>query len=265
MNGFRIKSFEEYTQSIIEKIADKKNSALPIIVSVMDVIDTDNEMITTGAYEKTIRERGPESARPRIKHLWQHKTFDPIGTPLELIEQDVDIPELGKRKGLFALTKFDNSTFSQDKFQQHLDGTITEFSIGFEVMNWEKAEDTIEGKVIEYTKLTEIKLWEYSSVTWGANQYTQILKSLKDGEEQAIIDLEKRIEILRSAMKSSRYNDMDKDMFELELLQIKEMSISLAGRSPGGICRDDPPGGNQSLQAAEALSMIKSFRKQLNF
>jgi HK97 family phage prohead protease len=273
MKGFRTKNFSGYTPNEIIKAANKEESTLNILVAAMSVkdssgdfigiIDSDGDMVMPGSFNKTLKERGPNSAKNRVKHLWQHDRKVPIGIPIEMGEKEIKI---GGQEyyGLVALTKFDSSTFSQDKYIQHIEGIITEFSFGYETIDSEKAKKEIDGGVIEYNKLTELKLWEDSSVTWGANEYTSLIKGLKDGKQECIAELEERFKILTGAMKSSRYNDDDKEQFELELLQIKEMVFSLLS-GPGGPTRNDPPGGNQKDEVKEALELINSFRKQLKF
>jgi HK97 family phage prohead protease len=273
MKGFRTKTFGGYTPNEIVKAAKKEESILEILISPMSVknsdgkfigiIDTDGDMVMPGAFTKTIKERGPDSVKPRIKHLWQHDRKTPIGIPLKMEEKEIEIGGV-EYFGMVALTKFDSSTFSQDKYIQHLEGIITEFSFGYETINEEKAKKVIDDKEIEYNMLTELKVWEDSSVTWGANEYSTLIKGLKDGKQECIIELEQRFIILTGAMKSSRYNDDDKEQFELELLQIKEMVFSLLS-GPKGFTRDDPPGGNQKDEVREALELINIFRKQLKF
>lgn len=264
MKEFRIKTFDGYTPADIVKAAKQEDSTLEVLVSVMNVKDSDGDMVMPGAFTKTLKDRGPDAAKPRIKHLWQHNTWEPIGVPLKMEEKEVEIKG-EKLMGLVALTKFDSSQFSQDKYKQHLDGVITEFSFGYEVIGSEKCnDDEDEDKKGEYQKLTELKLWEYSSVTWGANKYTAIIKNLKAGDPQAITELEERFKILTGAMKSSRYNDDDKEQFELELMQIKEMVFSLLSGSKG-FTRNEPAGATQEDEVKEALEMINIFRKQLKF
>src|SRR5690606_40163764 len=43
--------------------------------------DSDGDVIQRGAYAKTIQERGPQGAN-RIKFLWQHDPWDPIGVQI---------------------------------------------------------------------------------------------------------------------------------------------------------------------------------------
>lgn len=124
-------------------------------------VDMDGDMIKMGAFAKSISERGP-SGKDRIKHLKNHNPDNLVGKILELKEDYT---------GLYFRSQMSKSTAGQDMLTLYQEGIITEHSIGFQVMNWNKEKGT-DGK--EYTSLTELKLWEGSGVTWGANENTPV-------------------------------------------------------------------------------------------
>lgn len=202
------------------KGADEKKGVVEGYASIFGNIDSDKDMIMPGAFSKTITERGPGSAKPRIKHLWQHNSWDPIGIPIELREDD---------KGLYFVSQFGKDQFSQDKLQQHIDGIITELSIGYNTIKSEDIADQ-DGKV-EYRKLTELKLWEYSSVTWGANSLTEVI-SAKGQDIDMLSELNKRIEALGKALKNGKYTDETCEQFEAEINKIQEIIKSLGTPEP---------------------------------
>ena len=147
MSQYRVKTFYEGLKQV-----EKEKSTVAGIASVMNVIDSDNEMIMPGAFSKTLSERGVSSLQPRIKHLWQHSVREPIGVPQVLKETEMKLSNDETMPVLFFESLFGKDTNSQDKLQMHDDGLVTEFSIGFEVIKWEKAE-TEDNR--EFTKLTE--------------------------------------------------------------------------------------------------------------
>lgn len=202
------------------KGADEKKGVVEGYASIFGNIDSDKDMIMQGAFAKTITERGPESAKSRIKHLWQHNSWDPIGIPIELREDD---------KGLYFITQFGKDQFSQDKLQQHIDGIITELSIGYNTIKSEDIADQ-DGN-FEYRKLTELKLWEYSSVTWGANSLTEVI-SAKGQDIDMLSELNKRIEALGKALKNGKYTDETCEQFEAEINKIQEIIKSLGEHEP---------------------------------
>lgn len=211
---FKVKSSFEL------KDADEKTGIVTGYASIFNNIDSDDDMIMAGAFAKTIQERGPESAKPRIKHLWQHNSWEPIGIPIVLKEDD---------KGLYFETQFGKDRSSQDKLQQHIDKIITELSIGYNTIKQENVTDGNDN--FQYRKLTELKLWEYSSVTWGANSLTEVI-SAKGESIEILADLTKRIDNLNLALKNGKYTDETCESFEAEIEKIKSIIKSLEIKEP---------------------------------
>jgi len=167
-------------------------------------IDTDNDIIDISAYDKSITERGPKSAIPRIKHLFNH--WEGTGV----------LQELGKdEKGGWFISKLGRHTVGRDTLLMYEDGLITEHSHGFETIN--SSNETVEGK--EIRRIKEGILWEVTSLDkWGANMHTPVMKSLEDRNYWT-----KRIEKLMKAFSSGNYTDETFDLLEIQLIQIKEM------------------------------------------
>jgi len=212
---FKVKSSFEI------KDADSKKGIVTGYASIFGNVDSDGDMIMQGAFAKTITERGPGSAKPRIKHLWQHDSWQPIGVPSELKEDD---------KGLYFETQFGKDQFSRDKLQQHIDGIITELSIGYNVVKQEDVLDA-DGKFL-HRKLLELKLWEYSSVTWGANSLTEVI-SAKGETADILANLNKRIDALNKGLKNGKYTEETCEQFEAEILKIQSIISSLKIQEPG--------------------------------
>ena len=233
-----MKYYSTKTISIKLEDADIEKGIIKVMPSMFGNLDSDNEVIARGAFKKTIEERGPVSAKNRIKHLWQHDSYQPIGKPNEMQEST---------KGLVVLTKFGSDSFSQDKLKQHIDEIITEMSIGYNVIN-SKTMNTGEGEQ-EYEKLTELKLWEYSSVTWGSN-FETLAKGLFS--EDLLDKVNDRMTKLTKALHSGTYTDETFETFEIELKQIQEFYNSLIQQPPPGTVNDD-----------KSIEIINSFTKTL--
>ncbi len=227
------------------KEVSKELSTVDMYVSIFNNIDSDNEMIMPGAFSKTIADRGPSSSTPRIKHLWQHSRWEPIGIPLTMTEDST---------GLLVSSKFGSDSFSQDKLLQHGDGIITEFSIGFNVI---KSEDIMDDDGnLEFTKLIELKLWEYSSVTWGANALTHITGMKSETKENQLKELNSRMDRLFGAMKDTKYSDESKEIFEIEYKQIQEIINSLL-KEP---LQDTPePEESTSINGEKLINILKQI------
>jgi HK97 family phage prohead protease len=167
-------------------------------------IDSDNDMISIDAYDKSIAERGPKSAMPRIKHLFNH--WEAAGI----------LQELGKdEKGGWFISKLGRHTVGRDVLAMYEDGIITEHSHGFETVN--SVQETIEGK--EIRRIKEGILWEVTSLDkWGANMHTPVIKSLEDQKEWI-----KKLDKLEKAIQKGNYTEETFEVFELQVKQIKEM------------------------------------------
>jgi len=151
-------------------------------------------------------------------------------------------------KGLSVLSQFGSDTLSQDKLKQHIDEIITEMSIGFQVINSKKMGTGEDEK--EYTKLTELKLWEYSSVTWAANYLTQAKSEFKPELLEKVND---RMTRLTKALHNGTYTDETFEQFEIELKQIQEFYNSLIQQPEKATVNDD-----------KSIEIIKSFTKTIN-
>ena len=140
-------------------------------------VDADGDIIRPGAFTKTIRENGPESALPRIKHLLNHDPSLPLGVIKTLTEDGYGLAyesQIGSHEG------------GEDFIKMVESGLITEHSIGFKIIKRNQIqsyENYLKNPQLGQFEITEIKLYEGSSLTaWGANPLTPItsLKSMND-------------------------------------------------------------------------------------
>ena len=158
--------------------ADEDSGIVEAYVSIMGIIDDDipPDLIELGAFSKTIRERGPAGIR-RIRVLHQHRWDEIIGKPLVMAEHDrSQLPNSVLERypeatgGLFTQTQFVlDVQRAREDFALLKAEAANEWSIGFDTMDSEWDQDE-EGN--EFRRIKEIRLWEYSPVTWGANPGT---------------------------------------------------------------------------------------------
>jgi len=166
-------------------------------------VDSDDDLIKPGAYTKSIRDRGPGSLRPRIKHLYNH--YEAIGVLKELGEDE---------NGGWFVSKLGRDDTSRDVLLKYEDGIITEHSHGFEVVH--SHGETVDGKEVRI--ITEGILWEVSSLDkWGAGVNTGI-KSLEERNMWV-----KQIGTILSAIRKGKYTDDTFDLLQIQLMQIQEM------------------------------------------
>lgn len=124
--------------------------------------DSGNDIITKGAFSKTLGERSG-----RVKILWQHDL--PLGKPT-LMQED--------EKGLYVEGYISKTRLGDEALELMRDGVVDQMSIGFSIPS---------GKS-EYSKndsariIREVKLYEFSPVTFPMNDNAMItsVKSLRE-------------------------------------------------------------------------------------
>jgi uncharacterized protein len=115
--------------------------------SVFGNVDSHNDIVQKGAFSKTIKES------KRVKVLWQHDPFQPIGKPTAMSEDS---------RGLHVKAKISDTQLGRDVVQLMKDGVIDELSIGFKTIkdSWDKKSRLIH----------EVQLFEFSPVTFASNE-----------------------------------------------------------------------------------------------
>lgn len=211
------------TTGLSIKDVDGKQGIVTGYFSAFNNVDSDGDIIRKGAFAKTIQENGPKSAKPRIKHLMNHDTSMPLGLLTDLKEDDY---------GLAYESKVGSHTLGQDYIKMIESGLITEHSIGFRTIKRNQLQD-YEGYMKNPTKgwfeLTELKLWEGSSLTaWGANMNTP-LTGMKS--EEKVNAVNKRIDLLCKAIRSGTFSDETFDLLEIELRQLQQFNLDLLKQS----------------------------------
>jgi uncharacterized protein len=200
--------YKNISSGIIEDVDDVKGIVTGYF-SAFNNIDSDGDVIVSGAYKKTVGENGP-MGRNRIMHLLQHNPLMPLAKPMELIED---------AKGLRFVSKITETSYGKDVIKLYAEGVFNEHSVGFEIIK----SDNKAG----YREIREIKLWEGSTVTWGANPNTPI-ESMKSWDKP------KSEEMLSKFCNILRNGDLtDESLIQLEigLKQLQNHLIELESKS----------------------------------
>jgi HK97 family phage prohead protease len=146
-------------------------------------VDYDDDIIAPGAASKTIAERGPMGSN-EIFFLNQHNWSQPHGKPTVLEAQE---------KGIYFESKIAPTSYGKDALVLYSEGIVVQHSIGFSTVKADYDQKT------GVRTIKEIKLYEGSNVTLGANpetpftgfksltmaeindQISKMIKLLKDG------------------------------------------------------------------------------------
>lgn len=205
----RINTYNVKGQNLAIKDLDLEKREVAVYLSRFDVIDADNDMIIKGAFKKSLKERGVNSTSNRkIAFLRYHNWEMPIGT-FKSLEED--------NKGLFAVGKLGTSTLGEDALKDYDEGIIKEHSIGFKYIN-DKIK-FIEDETMEnggYYQIKELQLWEGSAVTFGANQYTNVIDVVKsEGKKDIIEELYSEIQTVTKSLINGK--GTDERLYNLEM------------------------------------------------
>ena len=149
--------------------------------AVFGNIDQGNDIIHPGAFAKTLVERGN-----KVRFLWQHDMHEPIGRPLELRED---------ASGLFIKAIVSDTARGRDALALMRDNAISGLSIGYDAIPGGTDYSKEDGTGVR--NLRELRLWEFSLVTFPMNELANVT-ALKDNGDKSI-DLTQRVDSVRSA------------------------------------------------------------------
>jgi len=204
--------------------SDKRQVA--VYLAKFDNIDSDNDMIKKGAFTKSIQERGPDSPSNRkIAFLRWHDWEKPIGKFLTLQEDDF---------GLFAVSQLGTSVGGNDAWNDYNDGIIREHSIGFQYiqdkMRWiDDANAPAQG----YWMISELKLYEGSAVTFGANSETNVIDVMKSEDKvEKAVKISNEIDLLIKGLANGKGSDERLFEMEMKLKYLNSQMLILAKSEP---------------------------------
>lgn len=130
--------------------------------AVFGNLDADRDIITTGAFTKTLKKKSPG----KIKLLWQHDPAQPIGV-WETMEED--------KRGLKVQGRLligQGVPKADEAYALLKAGALDAMSIGFAIPQGGADWDSSKG----VRTITEVDLWEISLVTFPANHRARITR-----------------------------------------------------------------------------------------
>lgn len=149
--------------------AVEKSGEFSGYLSVFGNVDSYGDIVMPGAFAETLADWNSKERLPPI--LWQHRSGEPIG-PFTKMQED--------QRGLYVEGKLlvDELQRAKEAHALLTHKVISGMSIGYEPIGVEKGENGLR-------KLTKLKLWEGSIVTFPANEEAQVsaVKSLLDSGE----------------------------------------------------------------------------------
>jgi HK97 family phage prohead protease len=212
--------------------------------------DSDSDIAMPGMTLNSIKQRGPLSAKPRIKNFINHETHRPFGRPIEMGED---------ARGPWGVAEIGDWNDAIDTLKQVDFGVITEASYGLQTIRRDPA---------DRRKQLEVVVWEWSNLTaWGAQSNTSIFyngKSLTTEDE--IAHLQKKMVALEKFCRNSTATDECIENLLIEMKYLNQRVIDLltttaAGNPPTdqkGEGTTDTPGRQEDY--SELLNNLKSIK-----
>lgn len=217
------------------KDVDTKSRIVTGYLSTFGNKDHDNDIIEKGAFQKSINER-----MGQIFFLNQHNWSQPHGKFAVLKEDS---------KGLyFESNPLPNTSYSNDTLELYAAGIVAEHSHGFLTVKKAMEGDT---RIIK-----EVKLFEGSNVTLGANSQTPFMgfKSLTIG------DINDQTSKIMKALRNGTFTDETFGLLEIALKQLQLQSFELGKNSLE--TKEPEPSTLDSIKP-NTIEIIKSFRETL--
>lgn len=232
---------KDISEAVID--VDKATRTVKAVWSHIGNKDYDNDIIAKGAFDRTIRERGP-NGKKMIWSLVDHysSTKHAFGKPKELYVE-------GNR--LIAVTDIVMTDAGEDILKLYDAGCINQHSIGFSTVvdEYDKANNV--------RTIKEVILYEGSAVLWGANDLTPTLdvKALTKPQQQK--NIYDRLERLKSAIRNGSFTDETFSLLEIEFSQLQKAVSEIEGTK-----KDDestkPPVDTKLLEAF--MQINKKFK-----
>lgn len=202
--------------------------------SIFGNVDSDEDMIMPGAYRKTLSEN-----YRRIKHLYQHDPWKPMAGTKDarlVIKEDA--------KGLYFESTISQTSWGRDAVRLYDDGVVDEHSVGFQTI---KSNDRD-----KYRELTELKLWEGSTVTWGSNDMARSKSAITPEA------LTQKMDSVIKAIRNGKYENEDIfENLEYYFKQLQQLFIDLSSKSQSST------ESAQAIQPVEAIKGIDNFIRSL--
>lgn len=243
---------------------DEESRTVEGVFADFNFIDSDADLLSPTCCDKSIQEHGPGTdANRKIAHLAFHDVRRPVGVIEEL--------KVNENNQLQFKSVLGSHTDGEDALRMYKEGIVREHSIGFKyekldfisldqekINNLDQRNDV--GAVAMYGgyyNVSEIKLFEGSFVTFGANSNTPNLSIIKS-QQDVNNELEKlfeRMDKLNKALTDGNYQKTYNGLFTVEIEQIKSSIKSLVQFEP-------PKKALETEQSDSGEAKLKSYYLQ---
>lgn len=155
---------EQYKLICNTKDFDQKKGEVAFYFANFKTPDRNGRLMHRNAFNRTIK-----GNFQNMVHLLNHDPNAIIGKPIR-IETD--------ENGAFMVSKLSKNDLGRNALTMYEEGIYNQHSFGFEILN-----STVE-KDFELVK--EVRMWEASTVTWGAHPDTPVISLNQANNEELI-------------------------------------------------------------------------------
>ena len=238
------------------KEVDSTSRIVKLVANTFNFFDHDFDALTSTCANRSITNNGAKSQAPdKIAHLLHHEMHRPVGKSMSESVEVID-----SKSVLYCESMIPETSYGEDTIINYDAGIYNQHSVGFKYLDlkflekgdigWDKWLTTLinpeDADAVGFGwKVEEIKLWEYSTVTFGANKLTPYLGT-KSGNKKDIADIIcQKLNIL--ATRASRVDVINKDAFNFEVSQLQQMiyelseMTSLKSTTPEGSVGENTP------------------------
>lgn len=210
-------------------------------------VDSYGDVIKPGAFAKTISEKLPKG---KIKVLWEH--FDPFAKCTEAREDST---------GLWTKTLVPKALeAAKDRMVLVTEGVVDSFSIGFTIPKGKATwDDEFETRYIH-----EINLYEYSFVTFPANELAAIVSVQKHAQAAHLLEHMDRDKVLAYAKTFEGVDIGRLDNTLDALVEIFNKAHALGDEGEPASATPDPPAEPQEGGTdPEVMQTLQSWADEL--
>jgi HK97 family phage prohead protease len=232
---------------------DDSSRRVKVAINKVGVKDFDNDVIEKTAFNKTIKERGPQG-KGLIWHLTDHNpSLKSAVARFKEVYMEGDY--------LVGISDIPNTTWGNDVLELYKTGNINQHSIGFRTIQKEQQKDATAG---DYILIKEVMLYEGSAVLWGANEHTPTFtvgKSLT--KEEAVSEYAKTLEEVKKISKLFRTGHLSNESFELLDIKMSQLTDRLHQLFILNQETTEPELTTQPDAKDELLSALKQYANNL--
>lgn len=206
--------------------------------SIFGNVDSHKDIVDPGAFKKTLQE-----GANRVKMLWQHDPWQPIGKPTDMVEDS---------KGLHVKGKIAPTQLGKDALILMKEGVLDELSIGYNTIKEEWDNET------GIRRIKEVKLWEFSLVTFASNEKATIT-GVKSGQ-----GIERLIFALNEEMKAGQMlSGKNKDLLLKAIESLQALIDASEGKNLEPSIITQKAQEDEQKAVLEISKMIAEMRKTI--